>query len=105
MVKQRDISIMFAIVLSTFASTSLFAQGTATALPNEPVTITATEEAQVGDQSQQSDQARRASPPPQNKDNEQTSVSQTGIIIGTITDVNDTPVPSASVTLQGPDSS
>jgi Carboxypeptidase regulatory-like domain len=46
-----------------------------------------------------------ALPPPQNQDKQQTSVSQPGIVKGTITDVNDTPVPDASVALQGSDSS
>ncbi len=43
--------------------------------------------------------------PPQNENEQRTSVSQPGIIMGTITDVNDTPVPGASVALQGRDSS
>ena len=64
---------MFAIALCTFASASLFAQGTAL--------------------------------PSQNQNEQQTSVSQPGIIMGTITDVNDTPVSGASVALQGRDSS
>jgi hypothetical protein len=49
--------------------------------------------------------AQRTALPPQNQNEQQTSVSQPGIIRGTITDVNDTPVPGASVTLQGRDSS
>jgi len=43
--------------------------------------------------------------PPQNQDKQQTSVSQPGIIRGTVTDVNDAPVSGASVALQGRDSS
>ena len=43
--------------------------------------------------------------PPQNQNEQETSVSQPGIIMGTITDVGDTPVPGASVALQGRDSS
>src|SRR5277367_608773 len=42
--------------------------------------------------------------PSQNQNEQQTSVSQPGIIMGTITDVNDTPVFGASVALQGRDS-
>src|SRR5215469_14700171 len=49
--------------------------------------------------------AQRAALPPQNQEKQQTSVSQPGIIMGTITDVNDTPVPDASVALQASDSS
>ena len=56
-------------------------------------------------QHQPSAQALRPSPAPQNQDGEQSSVSQTGTITGTITDVNDGPVPGASVALQGSDSS
>jgi hypothetical protein len=43
--------------------------------------------------------------PQQNQNEQPTSVSQPGIIMGTIMDVNDTPVPGASVALQGRDSS
>ena len=73
MIKLWKLSVIFAIALCTFASASLFAQGTAL--------------------------------PPQNQNEQETSVSQPGIIMGTITDVGDTPVPGASVALQGRDSS
>ena len=94
---------MLAIVVSTFASACLFAQGTAT--PNENVSIAATEEADLQNQPEHSDEALRASLLPQNQDGLQSSVSHTGIIMGTITDVTDAPVPGALVTLQGSDSS
>jgi hypothetical protein len=71
MIKLGKLSVIFAIVLCTFASASLFPQATAL--------------------------------PPNNENN--TSVSQLGIIMGTISDVNDTPVSGAAVALQGPDSS
>jgi hypothetical protein len=48
--------------------------------------------------------AQTTAPPPQDQNKQQTSVSQPGIIMGTITDVNDTPVPGASVAVQGLDS-
>ena len=41
----------------------------------------------------------RPSHAPQNQDGEQSAVSQTGTIMGTITDVSDAPVPGAVVTL------
>jgi hypothetical protein len=105
MIKWRKTAVMFVFVLSTFASTSLCAQGTTPALPNEPITVTGFEEAQLQNQPQQSEQAQRPSPPPQNQYSEQSSISQTGIIIGTVTDVSDTPIPGASVALQGRDAS
>ena len=105
MPKLRKISILFTIVVSTFAPASLLAQRTAPTLPNETVSITRPEEAELQNQPQQSDQAPRPLPPPQNQDGKQSSVSQTGRIIGTITDVNDAPVPGAVVILQGSDSS
>src|SRR5580700_10892035 len=95
--KLRKISTVFAIVVSTFAPASLLAQGTAPTLPNETASITRTEEAEL--------QNRPPSPAPQNQDGEQSAVSQTGTILGTITDVSDAPVPGAVVTLQGSDSS
>jgi len=49
--------------------------------------------------------AQSAALSPQNQNEQHTSVSQPGIIMGTITDVSDTPVPGASVALQGSDSS
>jgi hypothetical protein len=100
MTKLHKISIMLTIVVSTFAPALLFAQGTAPTLP-----ITRTEEAELQNQPQQSDPALRPSPPPQNQDDGQSSVSQTGTIVGTITDVSEAPVPSAVVILQGSDSS
>jgi hypothetical protein len=103
MLKRRETAIMFAFVLSTFACSSLCAQITTPAMPNEPVTAAVIEEAQLQNQPWQSEQAQRPSPPPQNQFSEQGSVSQTGIISGTVTDVSDTPVPRASVALQGPD--
>ena len=104
MTKLRKISTVFTIVVSTLAPASLLAQGTAPTLPNETASITRTEEAELQNQPQQSDQAVRPSPAPQNQDGEQSSVSQTGTIMGTITDVSDAPVPGAVVTLQGSDS-
>jgi hypothetical protein len=95
---------MFAFVFSPFASTSLYAQGTTPALPNEPVTATAIEEAQLQNQPRPSVQAHQPSPPSQNQNKQQASASQAGIIMGTITDVNDAPVPDASAVLQGSDS-
>jgi hypothetical protein len=77
MTKLHKISIMLTIVVSTFAPASLFAQGTAPTLPNETLSITRTEEAELQNQPQQSDQALRPSPPPQNQDDGQSSVSQT----------------------------
>jgi hypothetical protein len=103
MTKLRKISIMFAIVVSTFAPASLLAQGAAPTLPNETVSITRTEEAELQNQPEPSNQALRPSPPPQNQEGEQSSVSHTGTIVGTITDVSDAPVPGALVTLQGSD--
>src|ERR1700740_165904 len=105
MAKLRKISTVFTIVVSTFASASLLDQGTAPTLPNETASITRTEEAGLENQPQQSDQAVRPSPAPQNQEGKQSSVSQTGTIMGTITDVSDAPVPGAVVTLQGSDSS
>ena len=105
MTKLRKISIMFAIVVSTFAPASLLAQRTVPTLANETVSITRTEETELQNQPQQSDQALRPLPPPQNQDGQQGPVSQTGTIIGTITDVSDAPVPGAVVTLQGSDGS
>jgi hypothetical protein len=103
--KLHKISTVFAIVVCTFAPASLLAQGTAPTLPNETASITRTEEAELQNRPQQSDQAVRPSPAPQNQDGEQSAVSQTGTIMGTITDVSDAPVPGAVVTLQGSDSS
>jgi hypothetical protein len=95
--KLHKISTVFAIVVCTFAPASLLAQGTDPTLPNETASITRTEEAEL--------QNRPPSPAPQNQDGEQSAVSQTGTIMGTITDVSDAPVPGAVVTLQGSDSS
>ena len=95
---------MLVFVVSTFASSSLYSQGTAPAVPNEPVRITGIEEAQLQNQARPSGQAQQLSPPSQNQNKQQTSASQAGIIKGTITDVNNTPVPDASVALQGLDS-
>jgi len=105
MKKLRKISIMFAIMVSVFAPAALFAQGTAPTLPNESVSNTETEEAESQNQPQQSDEALRPSPAPQTQDGSQSSGSQTGVIMGTITDVSDAPVPGAFVTLKGADSS
>jgi hypothetical protein len=105
MTKFRKISIIFAIVVYSFAPASLLAQKTALALPNDTVSVTRTGEAELQNQPQQSGQAQRPLTPPQNQDGEQSSVSQFGTIIGTITDVTDAPVPGAEVTLQGSDSS
>ena len=105
MTKLRKISIMFTIVASTFAPASLLAQGTAPTLPNESVSIPHPEDAELQNQPQQSAQALRPSAPPENQDGEQSSVSQTGTIMGTITDVSEAPVPGAEVILQGSDSS
>jgi hypothetical protein len=96
---------MFAIVLSTCASASLFAQATAPKLPNETVAVSATDEAGWQNQAEQSNQAERSSPPQTNPGQEQRSVPKSGIIMGTVTDENESPVPNASVALQGGDSS
>jgi Carboxypeptidase regulatory-like domain len=105
MAKLRKISIMLTIVVSTFAPASLLAQRTAPTLPNETVSITRSEEAELQNQPQQSDQALRPLPPPENRAGEQRSASQNGTIMGTITDLNDGPVSGALVTLEGSDSS
>ena len=105
MTRLHKISIMLTIVVSTFAPASLLAQGPAPTPPNENVSITRTAEVELQNQPQQSDQSLRQSPPPQNQDGEQSVVSQTGTIMGTITDASEAPVPSAVVTLQGSDSS
>ncbi len=101
-VKLRKSSILFAILLSTFAPTSSFAQSVVRTASNETAAVRGTEESERQSQAQQSDQAELSSPSEQ-PDDEKSSVAQTGIIIGTVTDVNDTPVPSATVTLQGQD--
>jgi hypothetical protein len=103
-VKLRRTAVIFVFVLSAFTSTSLCAQETTPAQPHEPVTVTCIEEKQLQNQPRQSEQARQPSPPPQNQNKQQTSASQAGIIMGTITDVNDTPILDASVVLQGHDS-
>ena len=105
MIKLRKSSIEIAIALSVFASASLFAQGIAPRLPNETVTVPGTDEARLQNQVHQSTDRQSSSGPSESQNSEQSSVSQTGIIMGTITDVNDGPVPGASVALQGLDSS
>lgn len=105
MIKLRKISIVFTIVVSTLAPASLVAQGRAPTLPNVAISTTRTEEAESQNQPQQSDQALRPLPLPQNQGGEQSSVSQTGTMMGTITDVGGAPVPGAVVTLQGSDAS
>src|ERR1700730_14728248 len=101
MTKLHKLSMMLTLVVSTFAPASLLAQGTAPTLPNETVSITRTEEAELQNQPQQSAQALGHSPAPQNQDGEPSSVSQTGTIMGTITDASEAPVPAAEVILQG----
>ena len=75
-------------------------QGKASTAPNETATIADGQEAHPQKQTQQSDHTQPTSPPPQNQDGRQDSVSQAGIVMGTITDVNDMPVSGALVALQ-----
>jgi hypothetical protein len=81
-------SISFAVVAAVFASGSLFAQ--ANAHSSDPVAID-----RGGQQITQPAPSRQEQPPQENP--------QAGIILGTVTDMNDSPVSGASVTLQGPD--
>lgn len=69
MTKLRSLSAVFAVLLSAFASASLFAQETAGTLPTDSAA----------------------------------AISRQGMIVGTVTDINDSPVPRASVALQGID--
>ena len=108
MIKLWSISVIFAVVLSGFASSSLFAQASALSLPSDPATTARNPTVQPLStrQDQPSNQSQEHSVLPQNQNNgERASVSQTGIILGTVTDINDTPVPGAAVALQGPDPS
>ena len=100
------ISVVFCAVLFVSPPQSLSAQPKAQSSSNGSET-TASERilqaAQV--QVEQSQRPQNVSFPPQNQSGGgQDSVSQTGIIRGTITDVNDAPVPGANVVLQGNDS-
>jgi hypothetical protein len=81
----------FAVVLSALTFASLSAQVTANPLVGDAVTTAGTEEAQ-----------RSAGQDPSGPSN-QPQNPQAGIIVGTVTDMNDAPVPGASVTLQGSD--
>jgi Carboxypeptidase regulatory-like domain len=67
------------LCLFTFASASLFAQVTALSPPEDLITTASGHKVQLP------------------------SVSQTGIILGTVTDINDAPVSGAGVSLQGRD--
>jgi Carboxypeptidase regulatory-like domain len=80
-------SVSFAVVAAVFAAVSLFAQ--ATARWNDPV-------ATASDQTAQPALSRQERSQPANP--------QTGIIVGTVTDMNDAPVSGASVVIQGTDS-
>jgi hypothetical protein len=88
------LSVIFAIVFSVFASASLLAQANVESLPNDTVTTASTEKAQLPPAGQDGSAQLRE---PQN-------TSQTGNILGTVTDINDAPVPGATVFLKGADS-
>ncbi len=81
-------SVSFAVVAAVFASVSLFAQATGRA--SDPV-------ATASDQTTQPALSREELPQPADP--------QTGIIVGTVTDMNDAPVSGASVVIQGTDPS
>ena len=90
--KLSSISVTFAVLLSAFASASLFAQATARSLLDDPVTTASSQNAQPVSTGQDQPQPPSQSPNP-----------QTGAILGTVTDMNDAPVPGAAVALQGQD--
>jgi len=83
--KLWHISVTFILVLPAFASLAL-AQTTAPSLPGDPTASTQ----EVREPSPQQNQPQSPLPPPR------------GSIVSTVTDVNDDPVPGASVVLQGP---
>jgi hypothetical protein len=87
------ISVTHAVTLAFLASAPLFAQ-TTRSLPNDPA-------ATLGSESARTLSTGQDQPEPSN----QSQVPQTGIILGTVTDMNDAPVPAAIVALQEPDGS
>jgi hypothetical protein len=86
-----SISAIFAVVLSAFASAPLFAQAMSDSVPNDPVTTARSEKVQLLSTQQGRPAQLRQSQ----------NVSQTGQILGTVTDINDGPVPGATVSLKG----
>jgi hypothetical protein len=107
MTKLQSISGTLAILLSAVASASLLAQVTTPSLQNDSVTTPGTNKVQLPsarqEQLQGSHEPQSASFPAQNQDIS-ASVSQRGIIQGTVTDINDAPVPGATVVLRERDS-
>ena len=100
---------MFSLVLPAFASLALLAQTAAPSLPGDPAARSTQEvrgPSPQQDHSQRPNQPQRPSPLPQEQTAGQgTPVPQRGTIVGTVTDVNDDPVPGAAVILQDPESS
>jgi hypothetical protein len=86
MTKLWSLSAAFALLLCSFASASLLAQAPAASLTNDTAATASTQTTQ-----------------PLSTEQERASGSQTGIILGTVTDLNDSPVPGASVALEGSD--
>jgi len=108
MTRPRSLSVACALALAALASASLFAKVTTQSLPSDLITTPGSPKVQLlsarHDQPQQSQQSQNASLPPRNQDNsERAPVSETGIIRGTVTDINDAPVLGATVALQGRD--
>ena len=87
----RLVSVALAVTLAAFASAPLFAQPTARSLPSDTVTTASGQGAQPLSTGQDQPQTSNQSEDP-----------RTGIIVGTVTDMNDAPVSGATVSLQGP---
>lgn len=93
MTKFWSTPVTLALVLSASWSAPLFAQTTARSLPSDPAIAASSQEAQPLATGQEKPQP-----------SSQSENGETGVIVGTVTDVNDSPVPGATVVLQGPDS-
>lgn len=104
--KRPHIFAMFILVLPVFPSFSLLAQTTARSLRGDPIARSGSQEVQDAlaqeNPPQQSIEPQRPSAPQQNESSRQgTPRSESGTILGTVTDINDDPVAGATIGLHG----
>jgi hypothetical protein len=97
---------ILAVALPAFASIPLFAITAGRSQAGEPAARSSAQEASQRESQTKANQSQRPPPAPQEQDNPQgASLRDPGIILGTVTDINDDPVAGASVDLEGPEPS
>ncbi len=97
---------ILAVASTAFASIPLFAITAERSQPGDPAARSSAQESSQRESQPQANQSESPSPPPQEPDKRRGApLGEPGIILGTVTDINDDPVAGASVDLEGPEPS